>query len=120
MGFICICILHQEETILVCFRLTAAARKLICYGDTSLAVQAVLKALRERETQWLTVQAIEADIRKRQKSLSLLEEQVVTSSSTSIISAEQKTTFRLKGIYLCRIESITFLNKLAMIQLLIH
>lgn len=40
------------------------------------ALQAVLKALREREAQLLTVQAIEADISKRKKNLSLLEEQV--------------------------------------------
>ena len=39
-------------------------------------LQAVLKALREREAQLLTVQAIEADISKRQKALALLEEQV--------------------------------------------
>ena len=39
-------------------------------------MQAVLKALREREAQLLTVQAIEADISKRQKALSILEEQV--------------------------------------------
>ena len=41
-----------------------------------IMVQAVLKALREREAQLLTVQAIEADISKRQKALALLEEQV--------------------------------------------
>lgn len=38
-------------------------------------VQAVLKALREREAQLLTVQALEADIAKKQKALDTLEEQ---------------------------------------------
>lgn len=41
-------------------------------------VQAVLKALREREAQLLTVQSIEADIAKRQKALSALEEQAIS------------------------------------------
>lgn len=40
------------------------------------ARQAVLKALREREAQLLTVQALEADIAKKHKALGVLDEQV--------------------------------------------
>jgi len=41
--------------------------------------QAVLKALREREAQLLTVQALEADIAKKHKALGVLDEQVHSS-----------------------------------------
>jgi hypothetical protein len=38
--------------------------------------QAVIKALREREAQLLTVQALEADIARKHKALGVLDEQV--------------------------------------------
>ena len=60
-------------------------------------LQAVLKALREREAQLLTVQAIEADISKRQKALALLEEQVCPSACSFPI---EKLLGQMKGLLL--------------------